>query len=148
MGLLLTNTRLFYLRKIASQNSITILLTTLLFAWIYTIESYVTNSLDSIKSPLNIYVPLAFLSSFAVWSRVGHLRAVRALTRFLAKHSMTVYFEHVLVLSFFRRFPFFARGMSGMVLLFFAVFVFSCLLAIPLDGFASMVRMQKRRLCS
>lgn len=133
MGLLLTNTRLIYVRKIASKNSIAIILAALLFACIYIVESGVTKSLDSIKTPLNVYMPLVFLFSFSVWKYVGRFRAARILTRFLSRHSMTIYFEHVLVLYFFRRFSFFNQGMLGMILLLLAVSLTSCLLAIPLD---------------
>ena len=143
MGLILTNNRLIYVRKIASQNSITIILVTLLFACIYTVESSVTNSLDSIKVPLDIYVPLMFVFCFSAWNYVGQFRVVPVLTRFLAKHSMTMYFEHILVLYFFRRIPLFGQGMLGMLLLLFVVFIISCLLAIPLDGLTYLVKAQK-----
>lgn len=143
MGLILTNSRLIYVRKIASQNSITIILVTLLFACMYTVESRVTNSLDSIKAPLDIYVPLMFVFCFSAWNYVGRFRVVRVLTRFLAKHSMTMYFEHILVLYFFRRIPLFVQGMLGMLLLLFVVFIISCLLAIPLDGLTHLVKAQK-----
>ena len=143
-GLLLTSTRLIHVRKIASQNSITITVATLLFACVYIVESSATNSLDSIKSSLNAYVPLVFLFSFAAWNHVGRLRAVRVSTRFLAKHSMTIYFEHVLVLYFFRRFSVFNQGMLGMLLLLLAVSAASCLLAVPVDRLTRMVRVQNR----
>lgn len=144
MGLGLTDDRLMYIRRIASQNSLTMLLITLLFACVYTIESKVTSSLDSIKAPLNIYVPLIFVSSFSSWKYVGQFRIVRLLTRFLAKHSLTIYFEHVFVLYFFRRFPLFSQGMLGMSLLLLAAFMISCLLAIPLDGLPYLLKAQKR----
>ena len=144
MGLSMTDDRLMYIRRIASQNSLATLLITLLFACVYTIESKVTSSLDSIKAPLNIYVPLVFVSSFSAWKYVGQFRIVRFLTRFLAKHSLTIYFEHVFVLYFFRRFPLFGQGMLGMSLLLLAVLMISCLLAIPLDGLPYLLKAQKR----
>ena len=144
MGLILTDDRLIYIRRIASQNALTMLLITLLFAWIYTIESNVTGSLDSIKAPLNIYAPLIFVSSFSAWKYIGRFRIVRLLTRFLAKHSLTIYFEHVFVLYFFRRFLLFYEGMFGMSLLLFAVLMISCLLAILLDGLPDLLKVQKR----
>lgn len=143
MGLILTDRRIIYVRKIAVQNSIAIILVTLLFACIYTVESKATNSLDSIKAPLNIYVLLMFAFCFSVWDYVGQFRVVQILTRFLAKHSMTIYFEHVLVLYFFRRIPLFSQGMMGMLLLLFVVFIISCLLAIPLDKLTYLVKAQK-----
>lgn len=142
MGLLITYTRLIYIKKIASQNSVAIILITIAFACIYIIESNATKSLESIKSPLNIYVPLVFLFSFSVWNYIGKLQVVRSLTHFLAKHSMTIYFEHVLVLYFFRHFSLFSKGMSGMTLLLLAVTITSCLFAVLLDRFTHMVRAQ------
>lgn len=133
LGLLLTGPRLTALQKLAYRNSAAILLATFAFAWIYVIESSVTGSLDSIKSPLDLYVPLMLLACFAAWKYLGRVQAVQALTRVLARHSMTIYFGHVLVLYGFRRFPLFYRGMSGMLLLLVAVVVVSCAAAVLID---------------
>lgn len=57
---------------------------------------------------------------------------------------MTIYFEHVLVLYFFRRFSVFNQGMLGMLLLLLAVSAASCLLAVPVDRLTRMVRVQNR----
>lgn len=140
MGLVLTDTRLIYIRKITSQHSVAIILTTLVFACIYVVESGATGSLDSIKSSLNIYVPLVFLASFSVWKYLGRFQAAEILTRFLAKHSMTIYFGHVLILYFFRRFSLFYRGMSGMILLLAVVVVTSCAAAVLIDSLVGMIR--------
>lgn len=134
LGLLLTEARLADVRALASRNAAAILLATLVFAGLYAVESGITGSLDSMKVPLDLYVPLMFLSAFAAWHFIGRFRAVSALTGFLAKHSMTIYFEHVLVLYLLRRAAWFARGMSGMLVLLLAVTAAACLLAVPLDA--------------
>ena len=48
-----------------------------------------------------------------------------AVTAFLARHAMGIYYNHVLVIYYLRRFPRFALGMSGMALLFLATLALS-----------------------
>lgn len=56
--------------------------------------------------------------------------------------NMTIYFVHILFLRTFREFSFFERGMSGMLLLFAAVFVCSLFAAILLDH--TVLKLEKR----
>ncbi len=144
-GLVIANDNfLMLIQKVASKNAITIIVVTLVYAFFYVVESNVTNSLDSIKTSLNIYVPLVLLFSFSVWSYLKHIFVVQRIILFLSKHSSTIYFEHVLTLYFFRRFAFFSRGMSGMILLFIIVALTSCLVAIPIDAFFKLFRKSNR----
>lgn len=136
LGLALTPPRLEKVREITSGHAAAILPATVLFAAVYVVDSRLTNSLDSIRTSLTVYVPLVFLSAFAAWRYVGRFQAVRVLTGFLARHSMTVYFSHVLILYFFRHFAWFTRGMSGMLVLLLAVTVTACLFAGVLGRFS------------
>ena len=61
----------------------------------------------------------------------------------LSKHSMTIYFMHVLVLRIFRHFSIFERGMSGMLFLLAAVFACSLFVAIFLDNIIWKVKANK-----
>lgn len=133
-GLALTKARLSQIQTITSQNSLSILLITMVFACFYVIESSVTQSLDSIKTSLNLYVVLILLSSFSLWKYVGAFHIFQKATRFLSKQSMTIYFEHILILCFFRRFAIFTQGMVGMLLLYASVLICSALIASFIQG--------------
>ena len=92
------------------------------------LESKATGDIEAIKSPLNVHVPLVLLAVFALWPPLAaRLKWLRPVTAFLARHSMTVYFGHVWILSMLRDRPEFV-GMRGMLLLLAEVTV----LAIPL----------------
>ena len=77
-------------------------------------------------------MPLALLSAFSIWKDIKGIRISHIAVQVLSKHSMTIYFMHVLVLRIFRHLSIFERGMSGMLLLFAAVFVCSLLAAVLL----------------
>lgn len=98
------------------------------------LESRITNSLESIKAPLNIYTIFILVFLFSLWSLIGRYRIIQKAVDFFAKHSLTIYFEHVFVLYFLRRFSFFNRGMSGMILLFITVIVVASLVAYCVDS--------------
>lgn len=134
VGLVFTKARLSQIQKITSQNALSILFATAVFACFYVMESNVTQSLDAIKPSLNLYVILMLLASFSLWKYVGRVRIFQRATRFLSKHSMTIYFEHVLVLCFFRRFVIFTQGMAGMLLLYASVLICSVVIAGIIEG--------------
>jgi surface polysaccharide O-acyltransferase-like enzyme len=133
-GMVLTRDRLFYVQKLAEQNAAAIIMITVAFSSFYVLESEISDSIDSIKAPLNLYTVLILFCLFAVWKYIGKLPVIQKMTGFLAKHSMTIYFEHVLVLYFFRRVYFFRRGMSGMILLYIAVVVVAVFVAVLIDN--------------
>ena len=95
---------------------------TLLAGFLYALSSRADGTYElSIKPQLFVYVPLvfaAFLSLGAVLRRFGALQKAAG---FLAKHSMTVYFLHVLVLNIFISRGMFQAGMSGMLKLLMSV---------------------------
>ena len=141
-GAVLSEHRLTLIRKFTSQNTAVILLVTFLFSGLYVTESHVTGSIESIKTSLNLYVILVLLSVFSVWSYLGKIHTSHIVVQTLSKHSMTIYFVHILFLRTFREFSLFERGMSGMLLLFAAVFVCSLFAAILLDH--TVLKLEKR----
>ncbi len=129
VGLALTKERLVAIQKFTAENSAAILVITAVFSALYIIDSNITGALDSIKSSLNFFVLLVFLFAFALWKYIGKFCAVQKTVSFLAKHSMTIYFEHVLVLYYLRRLAIFTHGTAGMLLLLVLDFVIAFLVA-------------------
>lgn len=121
----------------------TILFVTFLFSGLYVIESHITGNIESIKTSLDLYVPLVLLSTFSVWKYAEKIHASHTAVKILSKHSMTIYFMHVLVLRIFRHFSMFERGMSGMLLLLATVFVCSLFVAIFWDNIIWKVKANK-----
>ena len=107
------------------------------------IESHITGNIESIKTSLDLYVPLVLLSTFSVWKYAEKIHASHIAVKILSKHSMTIYFMHVLVLRIFRHFSIFERGMSGMLFLLAAVFACSLFVAIFLDNIIWKVKANK-----
>ncbi len=70
MGAVLSERRLTLIRKFTSQNAMPILFVTFLFSGLYVIESHATGSIESIKTSLDLYVPLALLSAFSIWKYI------------------------------------------------------------------------------
>ena len=139
----LSEYRLTLIQKITSQNTVTILFVTFLFSGVYVIESHITGNIESIKTSLDLYVPLVLLSTFSVWKYAEKIHASHIAVKILSKHSMTIYFMHVLVLRIFRHFSIFERGMSGMLFLLAAVFACSLFVAIFLDNIIWKVKANK-----
>ena len=142
-GAVLSEYRLTLIQKITSQNTVTILFVTFLFSGVYVIESHITGNIESIKTSLDLYVPLVLLSTFSVWKYAEKIHASHIAVKILSKHSMTIYFMHVLVLRIFRHFSIFERGMSGMLFLLAAVFACSLFVAIFLDNIIWKVKANK-----
>lgn len=140
LGMTLTRKRLNNIRIFATQNALPIILGTLLFGILYVIESQLTRSLDAIKSSLNLFTVLVLLSSFSIWKLIGKNTVIQTVTRFLAQHSMTIYFGHVLILYFFRQFPVFSNGMSGMFLLYITVFIVAVIFAVLIDKIPQLLK--------
>lgn len=132
-GCLLSRRRVERLAAFAQAHKLPILGGTLVFAGVYVVKSFVMNALDSIKADLNLYTLLMLLSLFALWDWLGKFDKVRGVVGFLAKHSMTVYFCHVLLLCIFQRFPFVA-GTRGMILLYCVVLLSAVAVAFLLDS--------------
>jgi len=124
----------------ASRHAWVLIGGTVFFAALYVAEAKVANSLDSIKTSLVVYVGLMVLATFALWSKIEGWPGMKKAVAFLSAHSMTIYFCHVLVLYFFRRYAFFVSGMVGMVCLFIVVTLLSVWISAMMDMIVDMVK--------
>lgn len=133
-GMSLNRKRLEYLRKASGKNAAAILVVTVLFSILYVTAGKMTGMIDSIKASLNLFTVLVLVNAFGLWKYIGRCPAAKRAVSFLSQHSMTVYFNHILVLYFFRRFAVFSKGMLGMLLMYTAVFITAVILAVIIDG--------------
>lgn len=133
LGMVLTRPRLERLQQFSFRHAAVLLPVTVVFSLLYVVNSYGTDSLNSIKTDLDLFVPLAFACCLGTWGAVQRVPGARTLISVLSGHSMTIYFLHVLVLYCFRRLPFFSTGMRGMLLMYAAVLVVSSVTAVLLD---------------
>ena len=134
------------LQKLAARCAPSILMGTAVFLLFYTKEAQVTDSIESIKTGLDLYVPLVLLSCFALWHFIGNWTWVRSLTRFLADRSMTIYFCHVLILQSLCRFSIFQGGILHMLLLLVLVFLLAVCVASLLQKLPALF--QRRPACT
>ncbi|WP_295585922.1 acyltransferase [uncultured Oscillibacter sp.] len=122
LGMAATRENLGRLQQFAARHRAAIAAAAVVFTGLYVLESKATGDIEAIKSTLNVHTPLVLLAVFALWPPLAaHLRWLRPVTAFLARHSMTVYFGHVLILTRLRMEPVFAVGMRGMLLQLAAV---------------------------
>jgi surface polysaccharide O-acyltransferase-like enzyme len=105
---------------------------TLAFALLYSLSAAHTGFLDSINPALMLYVPLVFFCGIALWSVMEKVPFAPKVVSFLSAHSMGIYYNHVLLLCFFRTFPRLVNGLSGMLLLFLATTLSAIALACAL----------------
>ena len=85
-------------------------------AW-YARNSFLTDSLDSVKFQLFAYTPLVALTILGIGRKSRGNKIISTVVSFSAYHSQTVYFSHILVLENLRKIPVFSYGMRGMMLL-------------------------------
>lgn len=146
LGMALTPSRLSRLRAcLTGAARATLVLVTTAVAVLYVVEAKLTGNLDSIKPLLNLYVPLVLLSLMSLWPLLERWSWFRTGVVFLSRHSMTVYFSHLLVLRLLQSLPVFRGGVWRMGLLYVAVLACSLLVAVILDGTVSRLR---RAFCS
>jgi len=110
-----------------------------LFALWLAREGRVSGIVDSFRPQLLSYVPLVAVTFLGLGRRWKGSRGDRAVS-FLARHSGSVYYCHILVLDVLRRFPLLTAGMRGMCLLLAAELVLSLALALVLDAAIALVK--------
>ncbi|MEG2000085.1 MAG: acyltransferase [Evtepia sp.] len=133
LGIFITKERLVVLSDFAEQHRISLMVLMVSFAACYVLESKASGYIDSIRPQLLIYVVLVFVCCLGFSPVFEKSKCFLKVNSFLAKHSMTIYFGHVLCLCFLRRFAIFEQGTQGMLLLYVAVFVSAVLIAVVLD---------------
>lgn len=131
--------RVDFIRKAALQNKGAILAITAVFMVFYVLDSHVSSSIGSIKPALIPMTALVFVCAFSVWNVIGGVQIVQKTVSFFAKHSMTIYFVHVLVLLIFRRIIYPLGGMAGMALLFICTFAGAVMAAVVIDAVVSLL---------
>ena len=130
--------------KFARKYSMLWIVLSVLFVGFYIIDSHVTNSYDlSVKPVLFIYVPLIFLCLCGIGEWVSNRQGLSSVVLFLSKHSMTVFFSHVLILNYLRE-RYHLTGNVGMILLCTLVIVLSILFSLVYDWVFN--RIKRRRL--
>ena len=130
LGLALTPERLDALRR-QTARSLLYPVVFLLCGVLCVLEARATGYLHTDRLSLFFYAWSAFPAALSLWARLGTL--FRRLTAFLARHSGTVYYGHVLLLTLFRRrwaFP----GTWGFLALYGAVVVSSVGASAALDA--------------
>lgn len=143
-GCALSSADLAAISAFSGRHAAALLLCSVFYGAILTVEAHLSGYTDSVRATLNLYVFLVLLSCFALWRRLGARPLVRRWVQLLSRHSMTVYFSHVLILDQLRRCAFFSRGTLGMMCLYCAVAVLSILLSVCIDSGAHLLLM---RLC-
>lgn len=102
-------------------------------AGFYARESRLTGNLDSIKFSLFLYTPVILLALLAIGNRLRNHIYLNKVIPFMARHSQTVFFSHIFILIYLRRFPVLVTGMRGMILLFLAETILSLFAAWLID---------------
>jgi len=137
LGMLLTRERMLKLRQLCTRFAWVIFAATLGFALFYAVRSHITLDYESIKPSLIIFSSLVLLAAFALWGRLEKkpVLAEKAAEyiNFLADHTSTIYFEHVLVLYALRCLPVFYGSVGRMLLLYVAAVIVSVMLAVSTD---------------
>ncbi|MBR1689572.1 MAG: acyltransferase [Oscillibacter sp.] len=134
LGMVLDRERLRHLQVFAGRNRALLLSATAILAFLHAAQSRAAGTIDAIRPSLNVLVPLSLLSVFSVWEIIEKWQAAQKAITFWARHAMTIYFSHIFVLRFFRQFPRFDRGMSGMLLLYGAVVAAATAVSVVIDG--------------
>lgn len=120
--------------KLAGDNFIFFLLGTGIYAYYFTIESFLTGSYElSIKPMILVYVPLAALTILGGSMYLKRLPILNRTVKFLSKHSMTIYFAHMLILYVLAKYEYFSQGAHPLAALLLCVLCISVLLAWVFD---------------
>ena len=110
-----------------------LILSCVLYIIVFTLDSFNSNSYaSSLKPQITLYTLLALASILSVYPRKAESNVLDKLVHFLSKHSMTIYFSHILFLVEFRKLDIF-NGMSGLMLQFAAVSCVSIILSFIFD---------------
>lgn len=135
-GLLLTEDLFSRVKHFAEKNTPLVLAGGTAAAFSSTLLGRETGQgIYSLRIGLSGYILMAFLGMLAVWPMVSRFHAVRVMTAFLARHSLTVYFGHYLVMRrMYDGNPYLFRGSPGMILLYICTAAVSVFLAFLIDS--------------
>lgn len=130
LGMTVTEERLETLRIAVSGYALPLCSLTLILSLVYSWISLHFGDLDSIKPELFLYGPFCFLALLSSWKWCGFSRVLAALSAYIARHSMTVYFAHIFFLVLLRHLPFLNQNFFTMLMTFTAVLALSLVTAL------------------
>lgn len=124
----------------AAKHAGLLLIAATFFAGFYIVDSRSTASHDlSVKPVLFLYVPLVFLCLYGIGDWLCKKELPQKLIHFLSKHSMTIFFSHILILNYLREYGTF-EGSVGMLSLYLWVSALSLLFAVIYDTLVGWVK--------
>ena len=133
LGLLIYEAGIAKLCQWGSKNFYFLIAVTAVYGVWFSCESYLTQSLDSVKPQLFLFTPVILLTFLAIGGRLRNVSGLNKVISFLANRSQTVYFSHILILTCLRKIPALTTGMRGMLLLLLLEILLSVVFAWCLD---------------
>ena len=130
LGMAVTGERLEKLRGCLRKHAAVLCAAAAVLALVYTWDSLRCGNMESVKPQLLVYAPVCFLALMASWKLCGRSRALTVASRYIARHSTTVYYAHIFFIQYLRRWPIFNRSFLTMLLTFAAALVLSLLLSL------------------
>ena len=139
IGMLIDRKSLEKLIPLCQRVRPALILSFVLYIIVFTLDSFNSNSYaSSLKPQITLYTLLALASILSVCPRKAESNVLDKLVHFLSKHSMTIYFSHILFLVEFRKLDI-SNGMSGLMLQFAAVSCVSIILSFIFDKLIEML---------
>lgn len=132
-GMCLQKVDFSWLRAICRRNVVALALVTGAFGCLHSAISKYTGLLHAVKPELMLFALVFFFWGIGTWELIGGWAFLRKTVSFLSRHSMGIYYNHVMVLCFLRQFSRFQQGMSGMLLLLLATSCLSLAVAVGLS---------------
>ena len=130
LGMTLTEKRIAQVKDLAKSHMPVFVMVMVAAAFVYSLDAKITGNLDSVKPQLFLYSPLCFVFLVSSWDQLERFSELQSLSAFLARHSMSIYFSHIVFLRVLRQISFFNRNSLTMVLTFAVVMALSALISI------------------
>lgn len=130
LGMTLTEKRIAQVKDLAKSHMPVFVMVMVAAAFVYSLDAKITGNLDSVKPQLFLYSPLCFVFLVSSWDQLERFSKLQSLSAFLARHSMSIYFSHIVFLRVLRQISFFNRNSLTMVLTFAVVMALSALISI------------------
>lgn len=132
-GMCLQKVEPSWLRALCRRNMVALAVVTGVFGCLHSALSKYTGLLHAVKPELMLFALAFFFWGLGTWECIGRWAFWRKTVSFLSRHSMGIYYNHVMVLCFLRQFSRFQQGMSGMLLLLLATACLSLVVAVGLS---------------
>ena len=129
LGMFAVQTGLEKIISFAEKYLYLLFIVSIIFGAWYAHNSFLTDSLDSVKFQLFVYTPLVALTILGMGRKLRGNKTLSAAVSFSACHSQTVYFSHIIILENLRKIPAFSYRMRGMMLLLISEIALSIIFA-------------------